>query len=220
MTTSRNKEIVCAVCKKPSTQSIMTSTSRFGSPDLDTRPPDPDRYSNYLYIQTCPSCGYCCPDISDEIPHAAELVVKDTYKHQLNNTSFSELSNAFLCCALLLENDSNYVLAAWYSIRAAWDCDDSHSDDSAVICRERGIELFQMAKKNKQRFFEETGGEESLMVDLLRRTRRFEEAVKCCDQGLAKKPDKLISHILWYQKLLIGNADDSCHLIEEAEEMY
>jgi hypothetical protein len=220
MTTQLDDEVVCALCKKQSIQSIMSSTSWFGSPDLDTRPPDPDRYSNNLYIQTCPSCGYCCWDISVEISHASDVVDKDTYNHQLKNESFSKLSNAFLCCALLLENDSNYSLAAWQSIRAAWDCDDNHSNDSAVICRERAIELFQMATKNKQRFFEETGGEESLMADLLRRTRRFEEADKCCDQGLAKKPEKLISNILWYQKLLIGNSDDSCHLLEESDEMY
>jgi hypothetical protein len=220
MTTCLNNEAVCALCKKPSTQLRMTSTSQFGSPDLDTRPPDPDRYSNYLYIQTCPSCGYCSPDISDEISHASEVIGTGDYIHQLNNKSFSELSNAFLCCSLILENDSNYALAAWYSIRAAWDCDDNHSNDSAVACRQRAIDLFQMATNNKQRFFEEVGGEKALIVDLLRRTRRFEEADKYCDQGLAEDPEKLISNILWYQKSLIANADDSCHLIKEAAEMY
>jgi tetratricopeptide (TPR) repeat protein len=220
MTTHLKKEIVCAVCKKPSTQSIMTSTSQFGSPDLDTRPPDPDRYSNDLYIQTCPSCGYCNRDISSEISNASEIIARNDYERQLNNQSFSHLSNAFLCSAIIMENNGNYAIAAFQCLRAAWDCDDNHSNDSAVICRERAIELLQMAIQNGQEFFEGIGGQESLIVDLLRRTRRFKEAMKYCEMGLRKNPEKLISNILWFQKLLIGNSDDSCHLIKEAAEMY
>ena len=52
---------------------FMASASIFEPPDLDTRPEDLMRSSIDLWIQTCPHCGYCAPDISRLIPGAEEV---------------------------------------------------------------------------------------------------------------------------------------------------
>lgn len=76
--------------------------------------------------------------------------------------------------------------------------------------------LLQKAKEKGQEFAKEVGEEESIMVDLLRRSGQFELALKICEDGLKKKPGKTISDILQFQKKLISKSDTACHTVAEA----
>jgi len=71
------------------------------------------------------------------------------------------------------------------------------------------------ANEKGQSFGEQIGVEEALMVDLLRRTGQFEEALITCNEGLKKRLEKLIVGILEFQKLL-SKSDIACHLVSEA----
>ncbi len=72
------------------------------------------------------------------------------------------------------------------------------------------------ARENGQRFAEQNGAEEAIMVDLLRRSKQFELALKTCEEGLRKNPEKIISDILMFQKILISKGDVSRNTIAEA----
>nr|MDO8080292.1 hypothetical protein [Candidatus Freyarchaeota archaeon] len=205
MTKFSEVEKKCALCREESTQRIFTSTNAFGSLDLDMRPPEMERSTINLWIETCPSCGYCVSDISKRIEKASEVVRGNTYQQQLNNPEFPKLANKFLCFSLILESVDNYAGAGWSSVYAAWACDDAGSSalkeaskngsierftNAAKKCRIRAATLFQKARENDQSFAEEVGVEEALMVDLPRRAGRFESALRICEEGLKKKPKK------------------------------
>ena len=80
----------------------------------------------------------------------------------------------------------------------------------------KAVSLLQKARENGQRFAEQVGEEDAIMVDLLRRSGQFELALKICDEGLEKNPGKTISDILRFQKVPIRKRDVARHTVAEA----
>jgi hypothetical protein len=210
------KKKTCFLCGTESTHTGLISTASLGSTDLDSRPPEPERSSLSYWIHTCPSCGYCAPDLS-EGDRAFEAVVRgDEYRNTLENPSIPRLAGQFLCWALLQESGKEYDKAGWGAIHAAWACDDAGAGQWAAKCRKRASELLVRAREMGQWFAEDAGLEEAILVDLLRRAGRFEEALKLCGERLNKEPEETVKVILLYQKALIGKSDDSRHTVAEA----
>jgi hypothetical protein len=174
------------------------------------------RSTIYTWIQTCPSCGYCAPDVSEPMEQAQDVIKTDAYQQQLKNQEFPKLANRFLCYSLIQERAGNFAKAGWSGINAAWACDDNGSSSSAVKCRENAIRLLNSAKEHSQSFAKQDGGEEALISDLLRRSNQFEEAAKICEVGLSKGPEDLIKAVLRFEKKLIDSKDNACHLVSEA----
>lgn len=197
---------------------LLTSTNRFGVPDLDTRPPEMMRSTMHLWIQRCPSCGYCAPDVSKAIPNAEVMVKSPAYVAQLASADYPELANSFLCLSILEESMSEYASAGWACIRAAWACDDADNQYGAVQCRLRAAGLLDRARDHDQRFAGQEGAEEALLADLFRRAGQFDRAIQLCDEGLQKEKslEPVILDILDFQKSLIRKADTTCHQVREA----
>ncbi|MBS7251264.1 MAG: hypothetical protein KIH08_11870 [Candidatus Freyarchaeota archaeon] len=126
MTQLEEVEKKCILCGKESKQIVVISTNTVGSPDLDTRPPEMKRSTLPYWIEFCPECGFCAPDISEAPPEAAEIVRSEAYQQQLHNPEFPALANKFLCLSLILEKIGVYVGAGWCSVHAAWACDDTY----------------------------------------------------------------------------------------------
>lgn len=82
-------------------------------------------------------------------------------------------------------------------------------------CRKKAVALLLKAREIGQEFAEEIGAEEAILVDLLRRLGQFELALKIANEGLKKKPEKIIADILRFQKILISKSDVSCHTTAE-----
>lgn len=215
MTTAYRTEKKCAVCGNVSQHFEITSTIVIGSSDLDLRPPELKRSTIDMWVQRCPSCGYCAPDISELIEKSEEIVRSESYQQQLNNPEFPELANSFLCCSLIKENTGNLSEAGWNSLFAAWACDDAKNDVSAQACRKRAADLFRKARANGQKFAEQEALEDVIMADLLRRAGQFEEALEFCNDGLEKKPEKICADILMFQMDLISRKDTARHTIGE-----
>ena len=167
------------------------------------------------YVQTCSRCGYCAPRISTPIGKVSEVIKSNIYKKQLNSPEYPKLANAFLCSSLIQEKANKFGSAGWSSIYAAWVCDDEGLAGGAKTCRERAIAILQRAKANNQKFAVKSGDEEIILVDLLRRSGRFDEALKTCEEALSKNPDKLQTDILHFEKILIKKLDIACHVISE-----
>ena len=76
--------------------------------------------------------------------------------------------------------------------------------------------LFQEAKESGKKVYDDDWDDELIMVDLLRRSGQFEEALKICDAALKEEPDETVHAILIFQKELISMSDISSHTVAEA----
>jgi len=170
MTTLYEHKVRCSVCGREAQYSGIGSTNAFGSPDLDTRPPEGERSTMFAWVQKCPNCGYCASDLSKVQPGAKDVVETPAYKKQLNNRHYPELANSLLCKAMVDEGTRYFVKATWAIIHAAWVCDDAGSFDQASECRRKAIEMLEKAEESGQDWAEQDGTSTAILVDLLRRS--------------------------------------------------
>jgi hypothetical protein len=216
MTILFNSEKKCSICGEVSSHYEVGSTNRFGSPDLDTRPPEMERSNIGALILTCPKCGYCAPDLSITTNNSLKVIKGEVYNRQYFSDEYPKLANNFLCYSIIQESAGKYVKAMWASIHAAWICDDEGNNIGAIKCRERAVELYQKAKKYGNRINIKTGFQETLLADLLRRSGQFEKALHICELGLTRKSESIISKILQFQKILIVRSDVACYTVADA----
>ncbi len=208
----------CAICGTENYYSEILSTSAFGSPDLDTRPPELERYTIYAWVQRCPNCGYCAPDISKAHPEAASVIKTKVYKEQLSKISLPELANNFICESIIEEAVGDFASAAWSLIHAAWTCDDENEINLAKEYRSKAIDMIFRAVENGQKISNQQGAEIVLLVDLMRRAGRFSEAKHLVETKRSEISDNILLKILDFQKKLIARFDDSIYKINEALE--
>jgi hypothetical protein len=191
--------------------------------DLDLRPGGVHRSSIYMWIQRCMSCGYCATDISRPLPGAQAIVKSDAYSRQLINIRFPDTVNAFLCWAMALEGAQQFADAGWASLYGAWVCDDDPQFTTrAAECRLRAIGLFRTAAESQQRFARTHSEEARLLIDLLRRTRQFDDAMRLCRSAQQEAEENNYSlrdrRILMFEEDCIAESDSSRRRIDEALE--
>lgn len=145
MTTLYPENLKCAVCGAVAEYTQVCSTNAFGSPDLDTRPPEMRRSTMFAWVRRCPECGYCASDISQATPRAAVLVRSPEYALQLADEKYPELANSFMCKALIEEQSEDLAAAAWSLIHAAWACDDAERNGPARTCRCKAADMVRKA---------------------------------------------------------------------------
>ena len=85
MTRIRDVKLKCAVCGKNSQQKRLLSTNIQGFRDLDMRPPEMERSTIDTWVQRCPFCGYCAPEISELLSGAPEIVKTNSYQKLLKD---------------------------------------------------------------------------------------------------------------------------------------
>ncbi len=152
MTTLIDFKRRCAVCGAASSQTEMASTTTFGSPDLDFRPPPLTRHALGAEVQMCPKCGYCAGTIA-EAPRSAPRTVRSAkYRTQRRDRGHPRLANQFLCWAMVEEDARQYSLAGHAALRAAWACDDANAPRTARHCRLLAVQLLLKARRRRQRF--------------------------------------------------------------------
>ncbi|HWQ08513.1 MAG TPA: hypothetical protein VN436_05385 [Holophaga sp.] len=215
MTTLHHARVRCAVCSAETEYPRIGSTNSFGSLDLDTRPPEMQRSTMFAWVQRCPSCGYCAPDVSSAKPQAAALVRSPDYARQLVDTAYPALANSFLCKALLDRHAGDFAGAAWSLIHAAWACDDAGRDAQAKACRGDAADMIQRALDHDQKIADQDGAETAIQVDLLRRAGRLEEARQMVQVRRRTIQEGIILKILAFQETLISRRDQACHRISE-----
>ena len=216
MTTLYPTKKTCSVCELISDQTGISSTNEFGSPDLDTRPPEMKRSTISHWVENCPHCGYCNSSIEDSIDGISEIVYSDTYKKLLVNNNYSQLVCSFLCQSFLYESLGEYTKAIWPLFNAAWVCDDNRNYLSAKKCRLKAFELLEIIWKSDEKLIKQIGSDYILATDLLRRSGEFEKAKSIIEIGFECQPDEFISKLLQAQKILIDNGSDLCYTIEDA----
>ncbi len=210
-------ETECSLCGQASLQKAITSPDRTGLPDLDTRPPESLRSSLPYWVQRCPNCGYCAPDIDREYPLAIIVVHQPMYQALLRKRSLPRLARSFLAWAMIQRANDEDLSAGWSALHAAWACDDAGKPAAAVQCRQQALESFEHARHKGKNLpgFEDPGAEEILLADLYRRTGQFERAVTVSRQGLGKQPSIVIARTLEHEIILATGKDDARHSLSE-----
>jgi hypothetical protein len=215
MTTLHKADVRCSQCGKSSEHAIISSTSAWGSPDLDTRPAEVMRSTLPRQVQVCPHCGYCMPSLPAAMPDVSSLLASAEYYQQLNSTEYPELANRFLCSALILESLDRLNEAGWACIHAAWVCDDAGEAQAAKTCRLLAERRLGQAVSRGQGATDRPGFNFLILADLLRRAGEFKRADQRTQEGFSPKCDKEVLLLLLYERLLCRHGDTACHTVEE-----
>lgn len=212
MTTVHEDFKICKVCGDISKHLMLGSTNSFGPPDLDTRPAEMERSTMHYWIQECPSCGYCAPDLSLGRKTYIGIVKGELYQNQLRNSDYPDLANRFICHSIIQKSIYKYEEVAWAWLNAAWVCDDNDKISASKLCRNSAVDSFQKVYEKNQDFMNEPkGAYHALMVDLFRRSEQFDKAGEEIGKGLISLPDKIIIDILLFHRNLIQLRDTKCY---------
>ncbi|MBX2999421.1 MAG: hypothetical protein KF893_12975, partial [Caldilineaceae bacterium] len=119
----------------------------------------------------------------------------------------------------IAEQTGDYPQAGWHAVYAAWACDDWGAKESAISCRQRALSIFQMVRAKRNTFAQETGLEEVVMADLLRRTEQFDQVDIVCQEGLKKGPSATVREMLDAQLFFAHKQDTGSYSLETAREI-
>ncbi|MGV6852048.1 MAG: DUF2225 domain-containing protein [bacterium] len=216
MTTMYEEEVECCICGEKSNHMGIGSTNSFGSPDLDTRPPEMQRSTIYQWIQRCPSCGYCSPDLSECGDKTKEIVNSKEYQSLIGSQEIPEVAASFLALSYEKEKQQEYSDSAWRAIHAAWICDDENDLELSIKCRKQAVDLVEKANGLGQKIADQAGASEAITIDLMRRSGMFQEALKLCSIAKAADIEDIIKQVIQYEEQLISKEDMDTHTISEA----
>ena len=200
-------EVRCGLCGTPSKQNVAAASGTREAPDLDTRPGEPLRSTLKYWMQLCPECGYASSDISTIHDEAPGLIETEDYQRPLFDSTTPEIARPFFCHALILNHVKQYADAGWTALHAAWACDDAGDEASASRARELAVRYWKHGKRHGQAFGDEPE-EFALATDVLRRARKFEDALIACTEGIdLEDVPPMIHHVLLFEKTLIQRRD-------------
>jgi tetratricopeptide (TPR) repeat protein len=158
------------------------------------------------WIQRCPSCDLAAPDLAEERDDP-RIVRSEVYRAMASRTDLPELAVSFLCWSVVAQAEGRLAQAGWACVHAAWACDDARNDRAAGECRERAVPLLRSAMRARPI----PSADEVLrrvIVDLLRRQGRMEEASEACEAALAVSPEDAA---LVLERHLISEGDSGSH---------
>ncbi len=216
MTIVVEEKKLCGLCNSENKFRCIATTNAFGSKDLDTRPPEMQRSTMFTWVQRCSKCGYCASNVSKSRPGFEAVVNAEEYRKQLNDQAFPELANSFLCKAIIDRETNDYAGATWALIHAAWVCDDAHRPNEAAVCRHKAATMLVTAEDHGQQVGSRSGASTAILVDLLRRSGRTDDARRVIAERRAGITDDIITRVLDFQSNLIEKGDTSCYTISQA----
>ena len=203
----------CAYCGSESEQTILLSMNETGYPTLDCRPQRMGEDPIYVIIDKCPYCKYTAFDISGEIPGLdSELLKSKEFKDIVEKFEKQGVAGNYLIYAYLNESVEDYNAAAINYLHAAWIFDDSRNIQYALKARQKAASSFLKLED----------GELSVTnlfqtLDLLRRTKQFDEALEFLEPLEEVFNDRDIFHALvLFQKELIKNKDSEEYRTKDA----
>lgn len=179
MTTYFPTSVVCSRCGVTSAQQILGSTTSFGRPDLDGRPPPPRRNTMGAWLQECANCLFVAQDLSIGTAEEFDVVKEIGFIEAGLSENIPDLAIRFMRRAYIDAQTGQTRKAIWRLLHAAWVLDDFELDATSPRKRALGLirELGDEADLNVR----------ILQLDLLRRTASFgevHEAAKSIDTKL------------------------------------
>lgn len=214
MTTFASDNRPCGHCGATVECTLLASTNRFGSPDLDLRPPEMERSTMHMWLQACPTCGYVAYEIEEPTPGADAVIGSASYQALINAEQIPETASRFLRYALL--HPDEHEAAGNARLRAAWACDDAGAVELAQRYREEAAaDLLSLRP-----FADDEGSVTTgvVLVDVLRRAGRHAEASELVAelQSLRSAAQETIAAVLAFQQQRCDQADTNGYTIADA----
>ena len=191
------------------------STNVFGSPDLDTRPPEMKRSTIHYWIQCCPSCGYCSSDISECDGNIKNLVGSEEYQGITKGRGIPKVAASFLASSFLYKKQEQYSEAAWRAIHAAWICDDENAYEASMECRKEAISMIEKGEERSEKLADQAGASEAITIDLMRRAGMFEKALAMIEENKTKDFEEIITNVILFEEKLLLSEDIDAHTVAE-----
>ena len=167
------------------------------------------------WFQECQSCHYVSVDLSRESDNAKSIVDSEEYQALIADSALSKIARRFVFCSML--NGQNREITGTALLRAAWVCDDDGDQEQATEFRNRSAETLRQLQPFEDS--EEQATTATMLIDVLRRAGRFEEAGKLANQLLKFKAVKRSEVMLAVVKFQIGLCESNsseCRKIEDA----
>lgn len=217
MTTIARQVVACGHCHARNTIEVPASTHRFGSMDLDLRPPAEERHLLAYDIHQCTQCGYCAPELRTEEKDLKDVLASARFRDILADEGLPEVARRFTAFACLAEHEGNLSQAVWAYVHAAWACDDSPGKDSlAIVSRRRALQVIDEMHGRNEWLIGEAGSDWLVMLDLLRRCGRYDEV-----RVLAKRVRNTLAPnhraICVFQERLALLGDSGCHDVAQVQ---
>ncbi|WP_164012379.1 hypothetical protein [Pyxidicoccus trucidator] len=214
------EKLTCSVCGAKSEQRVLCSLSEGGSPDLDGRPSDIGHAALDSWIQECPACGHCAPDLSRGYPSSPAVVRSAGYQSRLHSEGSPAFVNRFLCAAMLDQTAGKGAAEANSRLLAAWAAEEVGNEALARECRSACADLLLGRRELLRRWMADTadgkGAHWVFLADVLRRAGRFDEALREVDGALGAGPSTIMTQVLLFQRTAISSGDAGRHSINEA----
>lgn len=199
----------CGVCATESRQPPFKPSPPEQPPDLDLRPGEPVRSTMARWLQQCPACGYCAPDISRAHPAAAEAVRAAPFRALLADGSVPPLARRFLAWALVLEETGALHAAAEATLQAAWVADDLDRPDLARAWRQEAVALWRNGPP--------LDAEQTVrVVDALRRSEAWHDAAATARILADSHPPEAVAQVVGLERRLIEAEDAGRHTVATA----
>ena len=204
--------VKCAVCGEESNQTVLASTNRFGSPDLDLRPPEMMRSTMRWWIQECPHCGYVSGSLDDETSVDAQWLKQESYISANSLNFASKLAGRFYKDYLISVAENAPKEAFYAALHAAWACDDSEDFDNSILCRKAALEQLDIliSKENDNETYR------VMRMDLLRRSGQFSSVVE--EYENVRFSQELLNRIKDFQLRLARQGDTDCYTVADCAE--
>jgi hypothetical protein len=214
------QKLTCTVCGAKSEQDVLCSLSESGSPDLDGRPSDIDHAAFDSWIQECPACGHCGPDLTKGYPSSPEVVRGPEYQARLHAEDAPRLVNRFLCAAMLDRAAGKGAAEANSLLLAAWAAEAAGSTALARDCRSACADILLTRRELLHRWKatepDWKGAHWAFLADVLRRSGRFDEALREVDGALGAGPSTIMTQVLRFQRAAITAGDAGRHTFADA----
>ena len=185
---------------------IVGSTITLGQPDLDTRPAPLARQTIEFKVLRCSNCNYASADIEKKIEFDDSILTSPNYLKVLNS-DYPELAKNYILASMIRESVENYNEAAFLMLHACWVLDDKGID--AKETRLATVKLFE--KTN------DIDTANLIMIDLLRRAEKYEEAKVLINKCKKSVTDKMLKRVLQCQEVLVDSSDSKCHTCSEID---
>jgi hypothetical protein len=216
MTTIFPGVVSCAVCDRDVEVTMIGSTNRFGSPDLDFRPPEMMRSTMGSWVHECPSCGYCAEALDEADAEIVTIVKGDSFRSFRSGAAgFGQPAKMFHSAAFIAAEAGKLADAFHHTLHEAWAHDDAGDSVRASAARLNAVDLLNHARGEGQRLFEEEGADDAVTVDLLRRAGEFGHANEVCQKVLSGHSEEEVRRLLDFQFELCGRHDTGGHTMAE-----
>ena len=218
MTTYNTYPVTCGACQSSSEITVLTSTNSFGYADLDTRPAGMARDTIHSWVHRCSTCGGCSNNLSNLNKAAYEIIRSKRYVDQLNNKSYSELANSFICKSIIEEEQKEFFAATWSLINAAWSLDDTGSVELAISARKKSATMLWDLELRGELIANNKESNSALLIDLLRRSKDFIRASEIIEGRESMLEEDIIKKVISFEKKLISEQNSECYTIGDAIE--